>query len=279
MPSAVDAWLTALEKYGTMTFEEVVTPALELAEQGFPLSRSTADGLRKYDDEDGDASSLWPSTAAIFMPNGRPMKTGELLVQSDLARTFNRLIAVERGNASKGREASIRAARDYFYKGDIAEEMARFSEEQGGLLTLQDFADFSVKSERPEVGRFREYEVFTCGPWCQGPVVAETLQMLEDDDLAALGHNTPDYIHVVSGALNLAYSDRDHYYGDPDHVEVPMDGLLSKDYTRSRRTAVDMDRAFSEMPPPRRALAVPGKTRPGPGRAAPASGTAGTAGA
>ena len=251
VPSAVDAWLTALEKYGTMTFEEVVTPALELAELGFPLSGPAAAGLARSDEDDNeDLSSLWPSTVAIFMPDGRPLKMGELLVQSDLARTFSRLISVEKGNASKGREAAIRAARDYFYKGDMADEMARFSEEQGGLLTLQDFADFSVKLERPEVGRFRDYEVFTCGPWCQGPVVAQTLQMLEDDDLAALGHNTPDYIHLVSQALNLAYSDRDHYYGDPDHVDVPMDGLLSKDYTRSRRTAVDMDRALSEMPPP-----------------------------
>ena len=201
-------------------------------------------------DDNEDLSSLWPSTVAIYMPNGRPLKTGDLLVQNDLARTFSRLIAVEKGSASKGREAGIRAARDYFYKGDMAKEMVSFSEEQGGLLTLQDFADFSVKLESPELGRFREYEVFTCGPWCQGPVVAQTLQMLEDDDLGALGHNTPDYIHLVTQALNLAYSDRDHYYGDPDHVEVPMDGLLSKDYTRSRRTAVDMDRTYSETPPP-----------------------------
>ena len=250
VPSAVDAWLTALEKYGTMTFKEVVTPALELAEQGFPLSSTAAEGLQHPEENHGEDSSLWPSTVAVFMPNGRPPKTGEPLVQRDLARTFRRLIEVESSNASKGREEAIRAARDYFYKGDIAAEMARFSEEQGGLLTLQDFADFSVQIESPEVGRFRDYEVFTCGPWCQGPVVAETLQMLEDDDLAALGHNSPDYIHLVTQALNLSYSDRHHYYGDPDQVEVPMKGLLSKDYTRARRSAVDMDRAFPEMPPP-----------------------------
>ena len=147
-------------------------------------------------------------------------------------------------------QAAITAARDYFYKGDIAEEMARFSHEQGGLLTLEDLKDFSVQIEEPEVGRFRDYSVYTCGAWCQGPVLAETLQILEDDDLAGLGHNSADYIHLLSQALNLAFSDREHYYGDPDQVEVPMKGLLSKEYTAARRDAIDMERAFPEMPPP-----------------------------
>ena len=158
------------------------------------------------------------------------------------------MIEAERGGASGGREAGIRAARDLVYKGEIAEEMARFSQEQGGLLTLDDLKEFSVKVEPPEVGRFREYEVYTCGPWCQGPVVAQTLQMLADDDLAGLGHNSTDYAHLVSQALNLSLSDRHRYYGDPDHVDVPMAGLLSAGYTRERRQAVDMARAFSEMP-------------------------------
>ena len=232
VPAAADAWLTALEKYGAMSFEQVVTPALELAERGHPVSASVLRALQR--------SSL----------GDVPSETGELLVQKDLARTFRRLIDVERANGSLGRQAAIRAARDYFYKGDIAEEMARFSREHGGLLTLQDLEDFSVKIEEPVVGRFRDYSVYTCGPWCQGPVAAQTLQMLEDDDLAGLGHNSPDYIHLLSQALNLAFSDREHYYGDPDQVEVPIKGLLSKEYTADRRGAIDMKRAFPEMPPP-----------------------------
>ena len=232
VPAAADAWLTALEKYGTMSFEQVVTPALELAERGHPVSASVLRALLRSSDDE------WPSTV------------GELLVQKDLARTFRRLKDVERANGSKGRQAAITAARDYFYKGDIAEEMARFSHEQGGLLTLEDLKDFSVQIEEPEVGRFRDYSVYTCGAWCQGPVLAETLQILEDDDLAGLGHNSPDYIHLLSQALNLAFSDREHYYGDPDQVEVPMKGLLSKEYTADRRGAIDMERAFPEMPPP-----------------------------
>ena len=250
VPSAADAWLTALERYGSMSFEQVVAPALELAEKGFPLSAYVQGALDRSEETGEGSLATWPSTAAVFMPNGRPLETGEPLVQKDLARSFRRLVEEERASVHKGREAAIRAARDYFYKGDIAEEMARFSQEQGGLMTLEDINDFSVQMEEPESGRFRNYTVYTCGPWCQGPVVAQTLQMLQDDDLSALGHNSADYVHLVSQALNLAFSDRHHYYGDPDHVDVPMKGLLSEEYTRVRRKAIDMDRAFSEMPPP-----------------------------
>ena len=259
VPSAADAWLTALEHYGTMTFEEVVAPSLELAEKGFPLSAAVQESLGRSDETlEGDVAQ-WESTREVFMPGARVPEVGEPLVQKDLARTFRRLIEVERANAVGGREAAIRAARDYFYKGDIAEEMVRFSRDQGGLLTLEDLADFSVKIEEPEIGRFKDYTVYTCGPWCQGPVVAQTLQMLEDDDLASLGHNSPDYIHLVSQALNLAFADRHYYYGDPDYVDVPMDGLLSKEYTRARRSAIDMERAFQEMPPPGEPWAYQGK--------------------
>ena len=249
-PAAPDAWLTALEKYGTMTFEEIVTPALELAELGFPVSAPVANSLSRSDEAKNGYSSVWESTREIFMPDGRPPKIGEPLVQKDLARTFRRLIDVESANAFKGREAAIRAARDYIYKGDIAAEMTGFSEQQGGMFTVDDFKDFSVKIEKPEVGHFREYTVYTCGAWCQGPVTAQALQMLENDDLAAMGHNSPDYIHLLSQALNLSFADRHYYYGDPEFVNVPMDGLLSKDYAKARRSVIDMDRAFSEMPPP-----------------------------
>lgn len=250
IPSAADAWLTALEKYGTMTFEQVVTPALELAYNGFPLSSKVQRSLVESEQLNGGNTKMWPSNMEIFMPGGKVPELGVPLVQKDLARTFKRLIEVERANSHKGRESSIRAARDYFYKGDIAEEMARFSYEQGGLLTLQDLKEFEVQFEEPEMGNFREYTVFTCGPWCQGPVVAQALQMLQHDDLAALGHNSSDYVHLISQTLNLAFSDRHHFYGDPDFVEVPMNRMLSNSYTSDRRGAIDMKRAFPDMPPP-----------------------------
>ncbi|MCH8087201.1 MAG: gamma-glutamyltransferase family protein [Chloroflexi bacterium] len=246
LPSAADAWLTALERYGTMTLEQVVAPARELAGNGYPMSPVVHAGLT----HNSESLAMWPSTREIFMPDGRVPGTGELFVQKDLARTFERLVEVELANAHRGREAAIRAARDYFYKGDMAREMASFSQEQGGLITYQDLHDFSVKIEEPVKGRFRDYTIYTCGPWCQGPVVAQVLQMLEDDDLSAMGHNSPDYLHLVSQALDVAFSDRHHYYGDPDFVDVPIEGLLSKGYTRARREDIDMARAFGQMPQP-----------------------------
>ena len=128
--------------------------------------------------------------------------------------------------------------------------MARFSEEQGGLITYEDIRDFTVKVEAPVKARFRDYEIYTCGPWCQGPVVGQVLQMLEDDDLESLGHNSPDYLHLYAQAMNMAFSDRHHYYGDPDFIDVPIEGILSKDYTVARRSYIDMALASRGMPAP-----------------------------
>ncbi len=251
IPAAPDAWITALEKYGTMSFEQVVTPALELAEKGHPLSQSVRDGIAlQAHPAEGGMPFRFPSTRDVFMPDGRVPEVGERFVQRDLARTFTRLIAAERAQSPQSREVGLRAARDFFYKGEIAEEMARFSAEQGGLITREDLHDFSVQIEPPVQGTYQDISVVTCGPWCQGPVVAQTLQMLADDDVQALGHNSPDYIHLVAEALNLSFADRDHFYGDPEFVEVPMEILLSKAYTDERRRALDMTKAFGHMPPP-----------------------------
>ena len=246
VPAAPDAWMTALEKYGTMSFEEVVTPCIELSEKGYPTRPGFTGALERWE----PVWRQWPYNVELFALNGRIHQPGEIFVQKDLARSFRRLVEVERANAHKGRGPAIRAARDYLYKGEMAEEIVRFSLEQGGLMTMEDMAEFSVGIEKPQKGRFKDYTVYTCGPWCQGPVLAETLQILEDDDLRALGNNSADYLHLVSQALTLSFSDRHHYYGDPDFVDVPIQGLLSKEYTRGRRAAIDMRRAFPEMPPP-----------------------------
>ena len=250
LPAAPDAWLTALERYGTKTFGEVVTPALQLAKDGFPMNPVTYEGL--LDDADPITGTLgrWPSTREIFMPGGRVPPVGSLFVQADLGRTFQRLADVEAANTHLGRAGALRAARDYFYKGDIAREMARFSEEQGGLISYQDLHDFTVRIEAPVKARFRDYEIYTCGPWCQGPVVGQVLQMLEDDDLEGMGHNSPDYLHLYAEAMNMAFSDRHQYYGDPDFIDVPIEGILSKGYTKTRRSDVNMARALGQMPAP-----------------------------
>lgn len=244
-PGAPDAWITALETYGTMSLGEVMTEALRLAEEGFPMHPFMASNLR-----DGAAQfGQWESSAAVFMPNGRTPEPGDLFRQRDLARTMRRLLDAEAGAKSQGREAGLQAARDAFYRGDLAREIAAFYEAQGGLLRYDDLAAFRVKFEEPVRVSFREYDIYTCGPWCQGPVLAQVLAMLQQDDLAALGHNSPAYVHVLTEALKLAFADRERYYGDPEFVDVPMQALVSREYAAARRRLIQAERAQAGMPP------------------------------
>ena len=245
-PAAPDAWITALKLYGSMTFEQVVTPSLELAEQGFPIPATLHRALAVLWDQGQVA--LWPSTLEAFFPKSKVPAAGDVLVQRDLARTFQRLIQVERDNVSRGREEALQAARDFFYRGEIAQEMVTFCQQQGGLLTMQDLDEFQAKLEPPARGSYKDIEVYTCGPWCQGPVSIETLNILEGYDLKRMGHNSPEYLHTLLEALKLAFADRHGYYGDPDFVNVPLEGLLSKAYAAERRNSIDPDRACPEMP-------------------------------
>ena len=249
-PSAADAWLTALKLYGTMSFEQVVTPALELAEGGFPIPATLQSALARTGDSlvgDSDGDGRWPSTAAVFFPGGRRPDIGDILVQKDLARTFRRLIEVERDHAGQGREAAIQAARDFFYKGEIAEEIVNFvrgegASEHGRHGRVQRRRGYAA------IHRLQGHTGLRLRPWCQGPVNLQTLQILEGFDLRGMGHNTAAYAHTVLEALKLAFSDREAYIGDPDFVDVPMDGLLSKSYAAERRAAIDPRRAAPEMP-------------------------------
>ncbi len=253
VPSAVDAWLTALRLYGTMSFEQIVTPALEIAEKGYPIPYTLHEALAgtlDYLSADMDAMDGWTGTSGLFFPNGKALNTGDVLIQQDLANTFQRMIDAERHANHLGREGAIQAARDLFYTGDIAEDMVRFCQEQGGLLTMEDLASFKVQVEAPAAGSYKGIDVLTCGPWCQGPVVIQALQILEAVDLASMEYNGADYAHHVVEALKLAYSDRHAYYGDPDFVDVPMAGLMSKEYAGVRSQAIDPRSAFPGMPEP-----------------------------
>lgn len=244
VPAAADAWMTALIEHGTMSFEDVVTPALELARDGFRVTTSLARPLSEVAVQLGE----WPSTAAIYLRGGMPLQKGDLLVQADLARTFERLVEVERGHTALSREEAIFAARQYFYLGQIAEEIVSFVVDNGGLLSMEDMAAFSVGHEPPCKGEFREYHVFTNGPWSQGPMLAQTLQMLAKDDLGALGHNSTEYVHLIAECLKLAFADRDAFFGDPDFVNVPISGLLTSEYANVRRREVSMAAASPAMP-------------------------------
>ena len=244
VPAACDAWLTALENYGTMTFKQVVTPALELAENGFPISKRVADAISGAEER----LSEWPESAGVFMPKGVPLALGEKLVNPDLASLFGSLIDVEESSMSAGREAAIRKTRDYFYKGEPARLMAEYCRERGGFLDQNDLSSFRVGIEEPLVGDYKGYRLLTCGPWCQGPSLIQVLQLLEGFDIKDMAHNSPEYLHLVVEAIKLAFADRHAYYGDPDFVDVPLPGLLSKAYAKERREQIDQLRAAPGMP-------------------------------
>jgi gamma-glutamyltranspeptidase/glutathione hydrolase len=246
VPGAPDAWLTALARYGKLTFADVVQPAIELCEQGFVVYPSLHRNIAKARNQ----MARWQSTSDIFLPGGEAPAIGSVLVQSDLGRTFRRMVAAEQRVDGRGRAAGIEAARDEFYKGDIGKEIAAFNQAEGGFVSEEDLAGFHSEIEEPVRTTYNGIEVLACGPWCQGPVIPQTLNILSGYDLASLGHNTVDYIHLVTEAMNLAFSDREHYYGDPNFVHVPMDQLLSMDYATERRAMINLSRAFGEMPPP-----------------------------
>jgi gamma-glutamyltranspeptidase/glutathione hydrolase len=244
-PGAPDAWITALERFGTMRLADVTEDAITLAERGFPMHHFMASNLR----EGAEQMRQWASSASIFLPGGQPPEAGEVFVQKDLGRTMRRLVAAEASARAASREAGLEAARDLFYRGDIAREITTFYQAEGGLLAYDDLGSFRAQVEDPVRVRFHEYEIYTCGPWCQGPVLAQALSLLEGDDLKALGLNSPAYVHVLTEALKLAFADRERYYGDPEFVDVPMEALLSEAYAAERRRLISPDRAQPGMPP------------------------------
>ena len=229
VPAAPDAWITALELFGTMSFGDCAAAALRFAREGFPVPSLMSAIIADHADE----YSAYPGNAAIYLPGGKPPGTGDILVQADLGSAIAYMIDEERAAAPRGREAGLNAARDAFYRGDIARRIAAHQREEGGWLDESDLAGFRVEVEDAKVVRFRNSEIFTCGPWCQGPVLGQTLAMLDGVDLSALGHNSPAYIHHLTEVLKLAYADRHALYGDPNFVDVPIDRLLSSDYAKN----------------------------------------------
>ena len=245
VPAAPDAWITALSKFGTMSFGDVASAAIRFASEGFPMyplmSQFIADNPESY--------TRWPSSKRVFMPGGKPPVPGKVFVQADLGRTLQYMVDQERRAKRKGRKAGLQAARDAFYKGDIAHAVTKWIKQQGGLMRYEDFSEFSVNSEPTVKSRFGDVEVHACGPWSQGAALPMALNILKGYDLKALGHNTPQYIHVVTEALKLVFSDRHHYFGDPKFVKIPLQGLLSEKYADWRRSLISDDRAWPEMPP------------------------------
>ena len=243
VPAAPAAWCTALERWGTMSFADAIAPAMEHARRGFPVSAFSAYQMGA----NADKYHRWPTSIALYLREGRAYRMGEVLVQSELADTLGRMVAAEKKTGGS-RAAGIRAARDEFYRGETARRIAEFHRRNDGPLTAADLADFSVEVEPALRTRFGPYEVAACGFWCQGPSLLQMLNMLDGLDLAALGHNSPAYLHRLVETVKLAFADRDAYYADPHVVKVPAERLLSKEYAALRRALV-RERAWPEMPP------------------------------
>lgn len=245
VPAAPGIWIGALERYGTMSFGEVAAAAIRFARDGFPMYPIFRDRLIEHRHEFAD----WPTTAAIFLPDGGIPDDGALFIQRDLAATLQYLADEEAAQRGKGRSAGLAAARDAFYEGDIAAAMIRQQQDLGGPMTAEDLASFRARFETPCRIRFGDLDVYGCGPWSQGPLVLQALNLLDGNDLAAMGHNSADYVHTVTEAMKLAAADREAYFGDPDFVDVPLDRLLSREYAAERRAMIRSAEAWPEMPP------------------------------
>jgi gamma-glutamyltranspeptidase/glutathione hydrolase len=243
VPAAPDAWCTALERWGTMSFADAIAPALEHAGRGFAVSAFSAYQMGA----NADKYRRWPTSTALYLRDGRAYRMGEVLVQRELADTLGRMVTAEK-RAGGSRAAGVRAARDEFYRGETARRIAEFHRANDGPLVLADLADFSVEVGPALRTTFGRYEIAACGFWCQGPVLLQIFNMLDGVDLAALGHNSPAYLHRLVETIKLAFADRDAYYGDPNFVSVPAERLLSRAYAQARRALVG-ERACKEMPP------------------------------
>src|SRR6202162_3275935 len=243
-PGVFDGLILALEKYGTKTFAEVAAPAIEYAEQGFPMPEEFGNMLRGYQ----RIITLWPDSMKFFYPDGVPTPRGEVFREPALAKTLRNLVAAEKKARGK-REAKLTAVRDLFYKGSIAKRISDFSEKNGGLIAYSDLANFHADMDEPKMGTYRGYEIYKPGFWTQGPVMIQALNILEGYDLKSMGHNSPQYLHTVVEAVKLAFADRDEYYGDPKFSKIPEETLLSKDYATERRKMIDPEHASIEHRP------------------------------
>jgi gamma-glutamyltranspeptidase / glutathione hydrolase len=243
LPGVIDAWYIMLDRWGTMTFAQVLERAIDVAENGFPIG----DGLSRAI-EGSKKIRQYPTTMKVYFPNGRAPQPGELFRNPDSARMLRKLVEAEKAAAGKGRREALRAARDRFYKGDIARTMADFSEKSGGLYRYEDFAGYTARVETPVLTNYRGYEVYKNASSSQGPAELFMLNILEGYQLKTMGHNSAEYIHTSAEALKLAFADRE-LLGDTNFVRIPFEGLLSKAYAAERRKLIDANKASLEIRP------------------------------
>lgn len=240
-PGTPGGLCTMLAEFGTMSLKEVLAPAMEMA-RGYPMEAQTANSIESNKEQ----IRQWPYSRKVFLPHEgeerEAPEPGEIFVQTDLLQTLQKMVDAEQQALKKGksRKEAIYAAYDRFYKGDIAKEFARGCQEQGGLITEKDLANWKVKIEEPLSVNYKGIEVYKLQQWTQGPVMLQALNILENFDLKSMGYNSAQYIHTLYQTMNLAYADRDFYYGDPDfEPEEPIKGLLSKAYAKERAASIN----------------------------------------
>jgi gamma-glutamyltranspeptidase/glutathione hydrolase len=250
-PGTPGGLMTMLAEFGTLSLKDVLAPAIEMAE-GYPIEAQAADAIERQKAE----IKKWPYSKAVFLPHAGEEReaphAGEIFKQADLAATLKKLVEAEQQAlaAGKSRKDAIYAAYDRFYKGDIAQEFARGSREMGGLHTVEDLARWKVHIEEPAATSYKGIDVYKLTVWTQGPALLQALNMLEGLDVKAMGYNSARYIHTLYQVMNLAFADRDFYYGDTYlPPEEPVKGLLSKDYARERAKLIDWTRNDPRVKP------------------------------
>jgi gamma-glutamyltranspeptidase/glutathione hydrolase len=250
-PGTPGGLMVMLAEYGKLSLADVLTPAIEMAE-GYPIESQTANSIER----EKDLLKKWKYSRDVFLPHlgqaREAPEAGEIFVQRDLAATLRKLVDAERQALAQGktRREAIMAAYDRFYKGDIAQELVRGTQEEGGLITMQDLANWKVRIEEPVKTSYKGIDVYKLPFWQQGPVMLQALNILENADLKSMGYNSPRYIHALYQAMSLAFADRDFYYGDPYFPpEEPIRGLLSKEYAKARYGQIKWDRNDPSVKP------------------------------
>jgi len=250
-PGTPGGLLVMLAEYGTLSLGEVLAPAIQMAD-GYPIEGETANSIER----NKARIKEWKYSRAVMLPHlGQAREApepGEIFVQSDLAVTLRKLVEAEKQALAQGksRKDAIMAAYDRFYKGDIAQEFVRGVQEEGGLITMQDLANWKVRIEEPVKTTYKGIDVYKLQFWQQGPAMLQALNILEHADLKSMGYNTPRYMHTLYQAMSLAFADRDFYYGDPYFPpEEPTRGLLSKEYAKARYAQINWERNDPEVKP------------------------------
>ena len=241
VPAPVDTWATAVARFGTMSFSEILQPTIEFAEHGFPVYATMSNRIGLSEDK---FNNLYPTTGEIYLNNGRARNVGEIQRNPDFGAMLRIMCRAEDEAKGRGRVAGIEAARDAFYKGEIAEKIIRFmednpvedasGEEHKGLLSYEDMAEWHADVEEPLSLEYKGLDVHKCSSWTQGPVFLQQLSILRELDIKSYGHNSPEYLHSWVESAKMAFADREAYYGDPKMDDVPFDLLLSGEYGNMR---------------------------------------------